>query len=482
MQNKILAIMVLGTMMGALDTTIVLLALPTMTNSLSTTLASSIWVILIYLLVIAVTTTQLGRIGDMYGRGKIFNLGFVVFTIGSALCGFSPTIGLLVVFRALQAFGGALMQANMGAIVADTFEPHKRGKAFGYTGIGWNAGAMLGIVLGGFITAFVDWRYIFYINIPIGIIATYYGLKYVKDEKRSNSKLDLPGMATLTIALILMCYGAIDMTGVGVTASNILMIVIGAIFVLLFLMVEKRVPNPMVNLVIFKNKVLKYSMFASFFQSVGYLGVAFILIMYLQGIRGLDPFTASLLLVPGYIISSLASPHMGKLSDKYGARIIATIGIILMMITILVYLQLTTTSSLYIVVFASIISGFGAAMFWPANSSAIMASADPEHYGSVSGLSRLMSNIGTLTSFVVVLTIASLSIPRQLAFNVFIGTSSLIGNISSQFLLGIDGAFVLSLILLLIGAILSYSRGHEDRTKAYSKEQAWNAQNGKKAD
>ncbi len=123
LQNKILAIMVLGTLMGALDTTIVLLALPTMTSSLSTTLASSIWVILIYLLVIAVSTTQLGRVGDIYGRGKIFNVGFVVFTIGSALCGLSPSIEFLIGFRALQAFGGALMQANMGAIVADTFEP-----------------------------------------------------------------------------------------------------------------------------------------------------------------------------------------------------------------------------------------------------------------------------------------------------------------------------------------------------------------------
>jgi EmrB/QacA subfamily drug resistance transporter len=464
-QNKVLAIMVLGTLMGALDTTIVLLALPTITGSLSTTLVSSIWVILIYLLVIAVTTTQLGRIGDIYGRGRIFNLGFVVFTAGSALCGLSPTIWFLIGFRAVQAFGGALMQANMGAIVADTFEPNRRGRAFGYTSIGWNAGAMLGIVLGGFIAAFVDWRYIFYINIPIGIVATYYGIRYVRDEKKTGSRLDLLGMALLTASLILICYGAIDITGLGVTFINASMIAAGAILIIIFLIAEKKVPNPMVNLAVFKNRVLTYSVFAAFFQSIGYLGVAFILIMYLQGIRGLDPFSASLLLVPGYVISSLASPRMGRLSDRYGARIIATVGILFMMATILIYLQLTVASSLYIVLFASVISGIGASMFWPANSSAIMASADPQHYGSVSGLSRLMSNIGTLASFVIVLTIASLSIPRQTAFSVFIGTSSLIGNVSTQFLTGIDWAFVISLVLLLIGALLSYSRGHENRAK-----------------
>ncbi len=464
-QNKVLAIMVLGTLMGAIDTTIVLLALPTITGSLSTTLVSSIWVILIYLLVIAVTTTQLGRIGDIYGRGKIFNLGFVVFTAGSALCGLSPTIWFLIGFRAVQAFGGALMQANMGAIVADTFEPNRRGRAFGYTSIGWNAGAMLGIVLGGFIAAFVDWRYIFYINIPIGIVATYYGIRYVRDEKKTGSRLDLLGMALLTASLILICYGAIDITGLGVTFINASMIAAGDILIIIFLIAEKKIPNPMVNLAVFKNRVLTYSVFAAFFQSIGYLGVAFILIMYLQGIRGLDPFSASLLLVPGYVISSLASPRMGRLSDRYGARIIATVGILFMMATILIYLQLTVASSLYIVLFASVISGIGASMFWPANSSAIMASADPQHYGSVSGLSRLMSNIGTLASFVIVLTIASLSIPRQTAFSVFIGTSSLIGNVSAQFLTGIDWAFVISLALLLIGALLSYSRGHENRAK-----------------
>src|SRR5512135_1766461 len=191
----ILAIIVLGTLMGALDSTIVLLAFPVINDSLQSDLANSIWIILAYLLVLAVATTQMGRIGDIYGRSKMFNVGFVIFTIGSALCGFSTHIYLLIGFRALQAIGGAIMQATSGAIIADYFPRERRGRAYGYNALGFTAGALLGIVLGGVITSYINWQFIFFINIPIGIVAVVVGLKYLKDiEKRPKTKLDLTGL------------------------------------------------------------------------------------------------------------------------------------------------------------------------------------------------------------------------------------------------------------------------------------------------
>ena len=177
--------------MGALDSTIVLLAFPTINDSLHSDLATSLWIILAYLLVLAVATTQMGRIGDIYGRSRMFNLGFVIFTVGSALCGFSTHIYLLIGFRVVQAVGGALLQATSGAIIADYFPRERRGRAYGYNSLGFTAGAMLGIVLGGIITTFVSWQYIFFINIPIGIIAVLIGLKYVKDAEKTSAKLDL---------------------------------------------------------------------------------------------------------------------------------------------------------------------------------------------------------------------------------------------------------------------------------------------------
>jgi MFS family permease len=148
--------------------------------------------------VIAVATTQMGRIGDIYGRSRIFNTGFIIFTIGSALCGFSTHIYLLIAFRVVQAVGGAIMQATSSAIIADVFPPQVRGRAYGYNALGFTGGAMLGIVLGGILTTFVSWQYIFFINIPIGIIATAIGLKYIKDtQKKQLPNLTCPARGYL---------------------------------------------------------------------------------------------------------------------------------------------------------------------------------------------------------------------------------------------------------------------------------------------
>jgi EmrB/QacA subfamily drug resistance transporter len=459
MQSKhegiILSILVLGTLMGALDTTIVLLALPSITEGLNSNLGETIWVILIYLLVIAVTTMQFGRIGDLFGRSRMFNLGFAVFTLGSALCGFAQTNGFLVGFRAIQAVGGALMQATSGAIIADTFEVGRRGRAYGYTAMGWNIGGMLGIVLGGILTTFIGWRFIFFINVPIGIVALLLGMKYLNDNPKVNARLDLAGMLLLGSALFLLSYGAIDFASVGSSSFNILLMFAGVIAVAVFLIWESRTASPALDLHVFKNRVLSASIFASFFQSLGFLSVTFLIIMYLQGIRGLDPFSASLLLTPGYVVSSFLSPYMGRLSDRFGARGIATAGIALMCIAILILMTLTLSSNYYIIILASIITGIGGAMFWPANSSAVMSNAQHEHYGSISGLLRLMTNIGTLGSFVITITAATVAIPRNTAFSVFIGTSKLVGGISITFLSGIHAALLTCLVILIVAGILS---------------------------
>jgi MFS family permease len=194
-QTLMLFILVLGTLMGALDSTIVILAFPDIAEGLNSNIATTIWIILIYLLILAITTTPFGRLGDIYGRSRMFNSGFAIFTIGSALCGFSPSINYLILFSAIQAIGGSLLQSNGGAIIADIFPVQERGKAFGYNSMGWTIGSMIGIVLGGIITTFVGWEYIFFINIPIGIVAVLLGIIYLKDIGRVDAKMDLGGMA-----------------------------------------------------------------------------------------------------------------------------------------------------------------------------------------------------------------------------------------------------------------------------------------------
>ncbi len=466
-ENKILAIIVLGIVMGALDTTIIILALPDITKALGATLSLSIWTILVYLFIVAVATTQLGRLGDILGRSKMFNAGFAVFTIGSALCGLAPDILFLIAARAVQAIGGSLLEANSGAIVADTFEKSRRGRAFGFTGIGWNVGAVLGIVLGGIITTFAGWRFIFWLNVPIGIAAFIAGWHYLpKDNPAPRQSFDLVGMLLLAASLGLLALGLVDFAGMGANADNAILLAAGAALLPVFFWWESRQKQPMLDVAAFKKGVLRSSLLAAFFQALGYLSVSFVMTLYLQGLRGLDPLDAALLLLPGYLVSAVLSPKMGSLSDRYGARVIATIGIGLMATTVLIYLSLGVDTPLYEIVIASLFAGVGASMFWPANVSAVMAAAVQDRHGSTSGLLRTLSNLGTLGSYVLAITAASIAIPRQVAFGIFLGNSNLVGNLPEAFLGGLKAALFLSLIMLLIAGWLSATRGKEERQHA----------------
>ncbi len=460
-RNLVLLSVLIGTLMSAIDTTIVILALPTITSSLSANLFISIWIIIIYLLIVAVLTTQLGGLGDIYGRGRIFNAGFVIFTAGSAACGFSPGIYYLVTFRGIQAIGAALMQANSNAIIADYFGPKERGKAFGYTSMGWSIGGTLGIVLGGIITTFLGWQYIFFINIPIGLIGFILGITFIRDNNKKDAKIDYVGMGLLTASLTLASYGATDIAGRGINSFNLSLIAIGGALIIPFIIYERYPSNPVIRLEAFKVHSLSLSLLASLMQALGYLAVVFLLIMYLQGIRGYDPLDASLLLVPGYIISSLVSPKMGGLSDRFGASIVASIGIFMMAVAVLIYLQLQVNTGILVLIVASVISGIGGAMFWPSNSSAVMSSTPRNLYGSISGLLRTLSSIGTLLSYVISISVASLSVPRYVAFKVFLGEGSLDGGVSRQFLGGIHSALWLCLAFLILAGVMSFFRGSE---------------------
>ena len=462
-QKIIIGVLMLGTLMGSVDSTIVILAFPTISDSLHATFIATLWVILIYLLVVAVCTTQLGRIGDIYGRSRMFNAGFGIFTVGSLFCGLSPGIELLIASRIIQGIGGALMQANSGAIIADRFPPNVRGTAFGYISLGWTSGAMLGIVLGGLITTYVGWEYIFFINVPIGILATVFGMKYLTDNPRVNAKLDLTGMIILGAALTSLSFAGVDFATEGTATTNITTFCLGIVLIVLFILYEQRTSHPIIDFSALRNRILRYSMMAAFFLSLGYLSVVFLITMYLQGIRDLSPLDAALLLTPGYVVGSLLSPYMGKLSDRYGARILATSGTAVLIIATLIYLSLQVDTPIWVVLLASGVSGLGTAMFFPSNNSAVMANAPQGSYGGISGILRTVQNIGVLGSFVIAITVSAASIPREVAFEVFIGTTNLVGGVSEEFIKGIDGALIASVIIIGIAGGLSWMRGHERR-------------------
>jgi len=458
-QNAVLLLVTLGTLMVAVDSTIVILALPTMSRELGSPLGTIIWAILIYLLLTAALTTQAGRVGDMFGRGLVYNAGFGVFTVGSGLCGFAPTAELLIAARAVQAVGGAIMFANAGALIAHVFPPERRGHAFGFLVFGWSVGAILGVLLGGAITTALGWRYNFFINLPIGVVAVALGLKTLPRSAREPTQFDLAGFTLFSAALASLCYGAIELAVYGVNLPNLALVTVGIVLLPAFVWVELWAPHPMLELRELKQRLLGFSLVAGFLQALGYLSVVFVLTLYLQGLRGLTPLDSSLLLVPGYLVGAVAGPFMGGRVDRFGPRGLATEGILLMLVAVIAYSELTVGSWLGWVPAISVVSGAGTGMFFPANNAAIMSQASPRTFGAISGLRATLSNMGTLLSFVITLAVASASVPRSVAYAVFLGAPDLLGGIGGSFLNGLHAALYGSAAILAVAAFLSWSRG-----------------------
>jgi len=460
----ILIIMV-GVMMAGIDTSAVVLALPVMVQDLHSDIISMIWVIMAYILTITILGTQVGRLGDMFGRVRLYNSGFGLFTIGSLLCGLSVSGPELIAFRVAQGVGGALISSNSGAIIADTFPPSERGRAYGISGAGYSIGAILGILIGGAFVTFLSWRYIFLINIPIGVVATTVGFYILRERSpRIKARLDLLGMAMLGASLFLLLFGTTNITGSGFAPEYIAEVALGLGMLPLFVLYERRCASPLLDLSLLKQRVLTASILAAFLQSLASFAVLFLLIMYLQGPRNMTPWNAALLLIPGYVLGGAIAPFSGRLSDRMGARVVASIGIGLQICGFLVYATLGLSTPTFFVVIGAILNGSGSSSFFPANNSAVMSSAPPKAYGVVSGLLRTLSNIGMACSFAVALLIASLSIPRQVAFEIFLGVGRIQGQLSSAFVNGMHGALAGSIAVLLLALTLSILRGREART------------------
>src|SRR3954453_6505452 len=197
-----MTVIMAGVLMAAVDTTIVVLALPEIQSSLHVPLSGVVWVIISFLLVITLLATQVGRLGDMFGRVRMYETGFAVFVVGSLLCALAWDAGSIIAFRVVQGVGGALIMANSGAVIADLYPRERRGRAYGFTALGWTVGAVVGVVLGGLIVTYLSWRWIFWINVPTGVIAIAGALRVLRDTgARERRRLDLPGMVTLGLGL-----------------------------------------------------------------------------------------------------------------------------------------------------------------------------------------------------------------------------------------------------------------------------------------
>jgi EmrB/QacA subfamily drug resistance transporter len=455
-----LAVVMTGVLITAVDTTIVVLALPDIETRLHVALASVVWVVMGYLLVITLLATQVGRLGDMFGRVRMYEAGFLVFVLGSALCALSWNEVSIICFRLLQGIGGAFVTANSGAVIADIFPREKRGRAYGFNSLGWSVGAVLGIVLGGAIVTYFSWQWIFWINVPIGLAALALALRVLKDPgERESHRLDLPGMVTLGLGLFGVLWATTKLATTSLNASILGFLIGGVVFIGIFAWIESRQTEPMLQLSLFRVQTLSPSLLASFFQGLANFAVLFLVIMYLQGPRGLSPIHASLLLVPGYLVGSVSGPFAGRLADRYGPVLPATAGLAIQVVALFIFAQMSLTTGLWLVVVASIVNGLGSSSFFPANNAAVMKASPPAVFGISSGMLRTFANVGMVFSYSMAILIASRSIPRHLAFAIFVGSTSLHGAPASAFTSGLHSAFYASMGLMAVAAVLSATRG-----------------------
>ncbi len=463
-----LSVTTIGALMAAIDSTIVILALPQMMEKLHADLVNMIWVIMAYILVSTALLLTFGRIADMFGRVRLYNLGFVVFTVGSGLCGLSPTAFYLILSRVVQGAGAALMMVNSPAILTEVFPPNERGRALGINGITWAIGGIVGPLLGGLILTIADWRWIFYINVPIGIAGTVWGYIALKEMtvRKREEKFDPAGALTFSVGLIALLFAlTLGIQFSWVSPAILSLFGLFVVMVVIFLIWERRAPKPMLDLSLFNNRVYNFSVLAAMLQSLAMFAMNFLIVFYLQAVRGYDPLTAALLLIPLSIVSAVVGPLSGLLADHIGARVPATAGVLLQAAALLWFIfKLTPTTPYGSIVVGLLLVGLGGGLFWSPNTSAAMNGAPKDRLGIASATLATLRQTGMVTSFALALAVAAGSLPKDVMMKLFVGTNVSLGSGPMQeFVVGIRHAFIVSVALCLIAAGLSFVRGKEDR-------------------
>jgi EmrB/QacA subfamily drug resistance transporter len=399
----VMAAVAMGVFLSTIDGSIVNVALPTLVRSLHTEFAVVQWVVLAYLLTVTTLMLSMGRLGDMIGKKPIYATGFVIFTVGSMLCGLAPNIYWLIGFRVLQAIGAAMMMALGTAIVTEAFPPSERGRALGIMGSIVSIGIVVGPVLGGILIGGFSWRWIFYVNLPIGIVGSLMVARFVPDFKPvGGQRFDYPGAFTLFVSLMALLMALTLGQQVGFAEIPILsLFATWLLFLAIFLVMEWKSGQPMIDLSLFQNRLFSVNLVTGFATFVSIAGTTILMPFYLENVLGYDPRSVGLLLAIVPIAMGVAAPIAGSLSDRLGTRLITVTGLLVLLAGYYAVgtLSLQTTPLGYILRFLPI--GIGMGVFQSPNNSAIMGSAPRTRLGVASGLLSITRTLGQITGIAV---------------------------------------------------------------------------------
>lgn len=414
----------LGILLAAVNASIVLISLPAIFRGIGLNplapgnVSYLLWMLMGYLVVTAVLVVPFGRLGDMFGRVKMYNIGFVVFTVAAIALSFDPFhldggAIWLIAWRVVQGVGGAMLMSSSSAILTDAFPANQRGMALGVNMVAAVSGSFLGLLVGGVLSE-IHWQAIFWVGVPIGIIGTIWSVTSLKEMGvRNPGRMDWAGTLTfgvgLTVLLIGITYGIQpygDST-TGWTNPKVLAAIIGGLVLLVvFCLVELRVPQPMVDVRLFRSAAFGMGNLAGLMSSVGRGGLQFMLIIWLQGIwlplHGYSfestPLWAGIYLLPATFGFLAAAPIAGSLADRFGARPFTVGGMILMAVTFVAMLLIPVNFNYWVFAVLVFLNGLGGGIFTAPNTAAIMSSVPAAQRGAASGVRATFFNAGSSLS------------------------------------------------------------------------------------
>jgi EmrB/QacA subfamily drug resistance transporter len=386
-----------GQFIVGLDQRALLVALPTLTHTFNTSLTTIQWVLLIYDLLLIGTVITVGRLGDLFGRRRYYAAGFLVFVLSSALCGAAQSAWQIILFRGLQAVGGAMISANGRAIASVAFPASERGKAMGFASMAFHVGFLTGPTLGGFLIDTVGWRWIFYLNLPVGIWGAYLAWKLLEESKDDvkDISVDFPGAILLMATCSLFLYAMNQLPHLGWRDSSVvIMLVLSLVAGALFVFVELRSRMPILSFALFRNRLFTASMLSLFFITSTQSAISFLMPFYLQNILHFSPTHMGWILIANSVVIVLIAPIAGWLSDRMGSRLLCTAGSSLIVIGQFFIASLGVDSSIPRIILPLLLIGLGWAIFNSPNQSAILGSVPRDKVGTASGMNTTTARTG----------------------------------------------------------------------------------------
>ncbi|MFB6468285.1 MFS transporter [Cytobacillus sp. Hz8] len=456
----VLATVSVGTFMATLDSSIVNVALPTISGDLHTKLSTIQWVVTSYLLTISSLLPVFGRTADMLGRKRVYSIGFLIFTLGSILCGLAENIWFLVGTRVIQAIGASMLMSNSSAIITSIFPPKERGRALGLTGTVVAIGSLTGPAIGGLLIGFINWRAIFYINLPIGIIG-YFVARWIlpnDERKREKETFDFIGALAFTAGMIFFLLGINNGEDWGWGSIPVLTsLVIGVGLLLLFVMTERRVKHPLIELSLFRNRPFLMGNLSGWLSFTAMFANNMLLPFYFQHILNYSPTQVGLLMTIFPITMAFVAPVSGHASDKYGPIALTTGGLLITALGLFYYSMLSASAHFYQVIPGAILIGLGSGMFQSPNNSSVMSSVPKQKLGIAGGINSLVRNLGMVTGIAFSVSL----------FDALGGVTNPKPSQTDAFMSAYHIVMLVAMSIALVGAFISFNRRGYAKATSY---------------